>query len=87
MAQRYDNKVTIIGVGSLDSEAKIAAFVDRYGLGVIPNVIDEDGSVRSRLGVVGQPNWVFVSTDGSQDKLFGEIDDDELTRRLDALLG
>lgn len=53
---------------------------------MIPNVIDVEGSIRSDLGVVGQPHWLFIAADGTQQKVFGEISGGELTERLDALL-
>lgn len=66
--------------------ASIEAFVEKYDLDLIPNVIDVEGSIRSDLGVVGQPHWLFITADGKRQKVFGEISDGGLTERLDALL-
>lgn len=86
MAQRYEGKVAIVGIGSLDDREAIEAFVEKYDLDLIPNVIDVEGSIRSDLGVVGQPHWLFITADGKRQKVFGEISDGGLTERLDALL-
>ena len=60
--------------------------MEKYALQVIPNVIDVEGSIRSDLGVAGQPHWLFIAADGTRQKVFGEISDGQLTERLDALL-
>lgn len=40
-------------------------FVDRYGLGDMPQAVDEDGTLWGRFGVTYQPAWVFIDDDGS----------------------
>ena len=77
--------MTIVGIGSLDDRDAIEAFVEKYDLDVIPNVIDVEGSIRSDLGVNGQPHWLFIDADGNRTKVFGEIAGGALTERLDAL--
>lgn len=87
MARQYDGKVAVIGVAARDDETAMKAFVKKHDLGHVPNVADPDGEVWNRLGVVGQPTWVFVEgTTGKVTKHVGILDEDELTERLDALL-
>ena len=78
--------MAIVGIGSLDDRDAIDAFVDKYDLDLIPNVVDVEGDIRNDLGVSGQPHWLFIEADGTQQKVFGEISDAELTERLDALV-
>ena len=78
--------MAIVGIGSLDDRDAIEAFVEKYDLDVIPNVVDVEGTIRSDLGVSGQPHWLFIDARGKQQKVFGEIAGGELATRLDALL-
>ena len=44
-------------------------------------------AVRARLGVVGQPSWIFLDAQGRPEKVFGSLGKDQLRRRLEALAG
>ena len=79
--------MAIVGIGSLDDRDAIEAFVEKYNLDTIPNVIDVEGKIRSDLGVAGQPHWLFIDADGNRQKVFGEIAGGDLAERLDALIG
>lgn len=86
MARQYESKVAIIGMGSRDSLSRLEQFVEDHDLDLFPHVADESGELRSTLGVVGQPTWIFISADGAVEKVFGELGEDGLVRRLDALV-
>ena len=85
VVRRYEGEVQVIGIGSNDRRAQLDDFVERHGLSSFPNAADEDGALRARLGVVGQPTWIFIGTDGKADKVFGPLGEDGLVERLDAL--
>ena len=84
VARRYEGKVALIGIGSRDDDSELERFVDKYDL-AFPNVSDISGGLRQRLGVVGQPSWIFVNADGTSQKAFGELGDAGLTERIEAL--
>lgn len=86
MARDYDGPVRILGIGSLDNAERIAAFVERHRLDAFDHVSDPDGSIRQRLGVRGQPNWLFIDGEtGRIDRVIGALDGSALRDRLDQL--
>ncbi len=87
MARQFQEKVQFIGIGSKDSSAALGSFVTRHGLAAFPNADDADGSLRSRLGVAGQPSWIFVDSAGRAEKAFGELGARGLEDRLNRLVG
>lgn len=87
VVRRYEGDVQVIGIGSNDRRPQLDDFVERHALTTFPNAADEDGALRARLGVVGQPTWIFISADGSADKVFGPLGQDGLVERMDALRG
>lgn len=78
--------MAIIGMGGRDDLANLEDFVDTHGLAFFPQTADESGELRAKLGVVGQPTWIFISADGDVEKVFGELGEEGLVRRLDALV-
>lgn len=86
MARQYEGKVAFVGLGSRDDLSRLEAFVAEHDLGSFPHVADETGALRSRLGVVGQPTWIFLDAAGRADKVFGPLGEAGLAARLDGLL-
>jgi hypothetical protein len=66
------------------NESSFQAFVDRHGL-TFPNLADDRGAVFARFGVPIQPAWVFVTADGTGERIIGALGDDALRAELDAL--
>ncbi len=85
VARRYQDKVAFVGMGSRDEVPRLEDFVEKYDLTSFPHAADSSGGLRADLGVVGQPTWIFISADGKVDKVFGELGEEGLVRRLDAL--
>jgi hypothetical protein len=56
-------------------------FVDRHGL-TFPNVNDDDAVLFDRFDVPYQPAWVFVSADGSTQRVLGSLEPDGLDQLL-----
>lgn len=86
VARRYEGKVDIVGMGSRDDLSRLEDFVDQHDLEGFPHVADESGELRAKLGVVGQPTWIFIGADGKAEKVFGELGEQGLVKRLDALI-
>jgi len=73
-------------MGSRDDLSRLEDFVDEHGIDAFPQVADESGELRAKLGVVGQPTWIFIAADGRAEKVFGELGEKGLVTRLDALI-
>ena len=86
VARRYEGEVAFVGFGSRDSASKLEGFVEKYDLGSFPHAADESGELRARLGVVGQPTRIFVGADGTTEKIYGELGEERLVEKLDALV-
>lgn len=86
MARQYSDRVRIVGVAGDDTVEAMQAFVDRHGVGSITQVVD-DGTVRQRFGVVGQPVWVFVDAETGRTETVFALNEDAVAERLDALAG
>ncbi len=76
--------MTFLGIAALDSEAAMASFVDATGVGVFPNVNDENGDIWARYGISYQPAFVFVSADGSSET-FASLGESDLQGQIDRL--
>ena len=69
-----------------DDVGAMRAFVERHGLGGVPAAADPDGGLWSRLGVRGQPTWIFVDDGGEVSKEFGDFEAEALRSRFERLL-
>ena len=86
VARRYEDEVAFVGLGSRDSVSALEGFVEKYDLDSFPHAEDESGGLRAKLGVVGQPTWIFVDAEGRAEKVYGELGEAGLVRKLDALV-
>jgi peroxiredoxin len=83
----HTGKVNFVGVAGLGSgAAAMERFVSANALGSFPHLADDDGVVWRRFGVTEQEFFVILDATG---KLVhkGPLSDDELRRRVSALLG
>ncbi len=65
---------------------EMRAFIERHGLGFVPNAADPGGELWSKLGVRAPPTWIFVGADGKSTVEFGDFEPDQLKARFDKLL-
>ena len=78
--------VAIVGVNHLDHRDDAREFMAKYGA-TIPAAHDPGGSVALDYGLRGLPVTVFIDSDGRvASTVHGEVDRDELDRRIDDLL-
>ncbi len=61
------------------------AFIDRHGVDGFDHLVDGDGSLWERFGIVTQPAWVFINDDGTAKTLVGILGEDGLNREIDEL--
>lgn len=64
----------------------MADFVERHGLGDIVHLVDDDGTLWERFGIVTQPSWVFVDDGGAAASEVGALGRDGLEARMDELV-
>ena len=83
MARRYKDQLAIVGISGRDDQGPMVDFVKKYHL-PFPNGADLDLSVWKKLGVRGQPAWVFIRPDGTG-KLFYRPNDATVRTQLDSL--
>jgi thiol-disulfide isomerase/thioredoxin len=85
-ATEYAGRVTFLGVPGLGEVADMREFVADTGMGGITHVVDADGALWQRFGVVSQPAFVFVAADGTVHAFGGSLDPDSLRQTTDELL-
>lgn len=79
--------VIFLGVGSQDTEAEALAFEDEFGI-AYRSVVDADGSLAARYGVLGFPETFFIDAEGViRAKQVGPIDAQTLETYLAQIAG
>lgn len=86
LADEFDGEVTFVGVPGLGKTDDMQSFVDDTGTGNFQHAVDSDGSLWSRFGVVSQPAYAFVSSDGSVATFTGSLELDDLRRTVEGLV-
>ncbi|MEO6122375.1 MAG: TlpA disulfide reductase family protein [Ilumatobacteraceae bacterium] len=77
--------VAIIGVASKDSAGPARQFMDEFGV-TFPNVFDESGDIRRRLGLRGFPTTYVFDSDGNlQTTIVGGLTEPRLASILQDL--
>jgi thiol-disulfide isomerase/thioredoxin len=77
-----ESGVALIGVAGRGDRAEMAEFVEATGTGELTHLVDADGTIWSRLGVIGQPAFAFVSADGHVDLFAGSLGESALRTRV-----
>jgi thiol-disulfide isomerase/thioredoxin len=85
-AEELGDAVRIIGVAGRGQVAEMEAFVDDTGTGGLAHLIDDDGQIWSRFGVVTQPSFAFIDADGEVELVVGPMGFDGITERGRQLL-
>lgn len=80
VAEKYQGKVTVIGVAGLDrSTQKMAEFVERTGTSGIAQLDDRTGDLYKHFRVTSQSSYVFVNASGDTESATGPLDEDKLS--------
>ena len=61
------------------------SFIDRHGLTGFDHLVDDDGALWARFGIVSQPAWVFVDDDGTSTTVQGSLGVDGLRAEIERL--
>jgi len=86
VAAEFDGQVTVLGVPGRGEVDAMRAFVSETGTGAFTHVVDSDGSLWTRFGVVSQPSFVFVDGSGAETSFAGSLDADDLRAALSDLV-
>ena len=86
VAAEYAGRVTFLGVPGLGEVADMREFVAGTRTGAMTHVVDADGALWQRFGVVAQPAFAFVGADGSVRTFGGSLDQQSLRQAVDELL-
>jgi cytochrome c biogenesis protein CcmG/thiol:disulfide interchange protein DsbE len=82
-AQQAEGGAEVVGVVYNDSEAEIRSFLDTYGGGSYPAVLDPDGSIAISFGVVKVPETWIVDPNGVvRTRIIATVDAATLTALL-----
>jgi thiol-disulfide isomerase/thioredoxin len=85
-AAEYGDRVRFLGIDVLDTRADARAFIEEFDW-PYPSIFDRTGSIRDRLGIVGQPATVFYDASGNvTDTYPGSIPADQLREHIEGLL-
>lgn len=76
--------MSFVGVAALDTEDAMAGFVGSTGVGVFPNINDEEGEIWARYGIGYQPAFVLISADGVFET-YASLGESELQGHIDRL--
>lgn len=86
-AADLEGQVTFLGVPGLGSEDDMRDFVEDTGTSGFTHVVDADGSVWQRFGVVYQPAFAFIDSDGTVEIFAGALGEAGLRDRARSLVG
>jgi thiol-disulfide isomerase/thioredoxin len=86
VAAEYAGRVEVIGVAGRGDLASMRSFVADTGTGSLVHLVDEDGAVWNRFGVVSQPTFVFVDAAGTTESFAGSLAGGQLDAFVEDLL-
>ncbi len=82
IAEQYAGEVTVVGVPGRAAPAAMREFVADTGTGGFDHVVDTDGALSARFGVVTPTAYVFVDRSGAVRTVQGGLGADELRRAM-----
>jgi cytochrome c biogenesis protein CcmG/thiol:disulfide interchange protein DsbE len=86
LAQRYGDRVTIVGILYNDDAEGAARFLSRYGDGGWTDLLDPSGATAVDFGVTGPPETFFVDADGVvRGKQIGPVTSEVISAQMAAL--
>jgi hypothetical protein len=86
VAAEYKGRATFLGMPGRGAVGDMKEFVADTGTGGLTHVVDGDGALWQRFGVVSQPAFAFIGADGTARTFAGGLDQDSLRQAVDELL-
>jgi len=86
VADELAGEVRFVGIAGRGPVADMQTFVSDTGTDGFIHVADTDGSLWTQFGVLSQPSFVFVSADGSAERVSGGLDADQLRQSAESLI-
>ena len=87
VAAEYAGQVEVIGVAGRGDVPSMREFVTDTGTGSFPHLVDDEGELWNRFGVVSQPAFVFVDRTGNVETFAGSLSGEDLRAFVDDLAG
>lgn len=84
LAEEYDGRVVVVGVGGLDSQGAIRDLAKQ--IPHVTHLVDEETEVWQHFGVTAQSSYTVIGADG-EIKAEGYLDNDELADLVARLAG
>jgi peroxiredoxin len=84
-AQRFGGKVTVVGVGGLDSAGPLREFVDENKIGSVTHLSDVKGTVWKHFRVTAQGTYVLINASGKV-TYRGYLFDDALSEEIAGMI-
>ncbi len=85
-AAQLPDGVRLYGVPGNSDQAGMENFIDAYGLGDVPHVVDPDGSLWSTFGVPYQPAFALINDNGEITVIQGSLGIDGILDAANSLL-
>ncbi len=85
VAKELGGDVQIVGVAGRGEVPAMRDFVSDTGTGQITHLVDADGSLWAKFGVVSQPAFAFVAKDGSVRMFQGSLGEQDLRSQAEEL--
>ena len=86
MQEQFAGEVNVVGVASRDDLSPMRQFVTNMGVDAFPHIADISGEIWEEFGISGQPAFAFINDDGAVEIVIGAIGEDELVKRMTALV-
>ena len=51
----------------------------------LPHVFDEQGEIWRQYKISSQPAWIFIDTNGNQERVIGALNESEIRTKLENL--
>lgn len=86
VADELAGEVRFVGIAGRGPVPDMQEFVSDTGTDGFTHVADSDGTLWTQFGVVSQPSFVFVSADGSAERVTGGLDAGQLRQAAESLV-
>ena len=81
----YQDTIQFIGIASRGDLGQVEEFIERYSVSALPHVFDEGGDIWRQYRISSQPAWIFIDSNGNQERVIGALSDSEIRTKLEDL--